>query len=141
MKPVLKKSMKCPLCGVAHLVHDTRDVFFLYKGRLTTIEKVTGDHCLACGEALMDSENAKHFMDSMASFRKEVDASYVDPAYITEVRLKLGLSMQEAAEVFGGGVRAFTEAEEGRARLSLAQVKLLKMLDRHPRLLAEIKDT
>lgn len=141
MKPVTKKSMKCPLCGAGHLVHDTRDVLHVYKGQSTMIPNVTGDHCLACGETLMDAENSGDFVASVTSFRMEVDASYVDPAYITEVRLKLGLSMQEAAEIFGGGVRAFIHVEEGRARLSLAQVKLLKMLDRHPGLLAEIKDT
>lgn len=141
MKPVAKKSMRCPVCGVGHLVHDTRNVLHVYKGQSTMIPNVTGDHCLACGETLMNSENSEHYMASVTSFRREVDASYVDPAYVTEVRLKLGLSLQEAAEVFGGGVRAFTHVEEGRARLSLAQVKLLKMLDRHPQLLTDIRES
>jgi HTH-type transcriptional regulator / antitoxin MqsA len=41
--------MKCPACGAAELVHDTRDMPYTYKGDSTTIEAVTGDFCPACG--------------------------------------------------------------------------------------------
>lgn len=29
--------MKCPCCGAAELVHDTRDMPYTYKGEFTTI--------------------------------------------------------------------------------------------------------
>ena len=44
-----------------------------------------------------------------------------------------------AAELFGGGVNAFSRYETGRTRPPLALVKLLGLLDRHPELLDEIK--
>jgi len=34
--------MKCPCCGVAALIHDTRDMSYTYKGETTTISTVTG---------------------------------------------------------------------------------------------------
>ncbi|WP_163360482.1 type II TA system antitoxin MqsA family protein, partial [Klebsiella aerogenes] len=65
--------------------------------------------------------------------------TYVDPAYIAAVRRKLNLDQREAAEIFGGGVNAFSRYETGKTKPSLALVKLLKLLDHHPDLLAEIK--
>ena len=44
-----------------------------------------------------------------------------------------------AAELFGGGVNAFSHYETGRTRPPLALVKLLRLLDRHPELLYEVK--
>jgi HTH-type transcriptional regulator / antitoxin MqsA len=55
------------------------------------------------------------------------------------VRKKLALHQREAAEIFGGGVNAFSRYENGKTKPPLALVKLLKVLDRHPDLLAEVK--
>ena len=33
--------MKCPVCGAAELIHDTRDLPYTYKGEATTIPAVT----------------------------------------------------------------------------------------------------
>jgi HTH-type transcriptional regulator/antitoxin MqsA len=41
--------MKCPCCGAAELVPDTRDMPYTYKGESTTVPAVTGDFCPACG--------------------------------------------------------------------------------------------
>jgi HTH-type transcriptional regulator/antitoxin MqsA len=48
-------------------------------------------------------------------------------------------NQREAAEIFGGGVNAFSRYENGRTRPPLALVKLLRVLDRHPDLLAEVR--
>jgi HTH-type transcriptional regulator/antitoxin MqsA len=55
------------------------------------------------------------------------------------VRKKLALDQREAAEIFGGGVNAFSRYETGKTKPPLALVKLLKVLDLHPELLDEIK--
>ena len=55
------------------------------------------------------------------------------------MRKKLALDQREAAEIFGGGVNAFSRYENGKTRPSLALVKLLKVLDRHPELLEEVR--
>ena len=51
--------MKCPLCGESELVHDTRDMNHTYKGESTVIPAVTGDFCLACGEAILAKDEAQ----------------------------------------------------------------------------------
>jgi HTH-type transcriptional regulator/antitoxin MqsA len=101
--------MKCPACGAAKLVHDTRDMPCTYKGETTTIPAVVGDHCPACGEAVLDAEASARVSATMLEFNKQVNATIVDPAFIVNVRKKLAL------------------------------VKLLRVLDRHPELLSEVR--
>ena len=52
---------------------------------------------------------------------------------------KLALGQREAAEIFGGGVNVFSRYENGKTKPPLSLVKLLKVLDRHPDLLNEVK--
>jgi HTH-type transcriptional regulator/antitoxin MqsA len=131
--------MKCPACGAAELVHDTRDMPYTYKGESTIIPDVTADFCPACGEAVMDTAAGIRHSATMLAFNKQVNASIVDPGFIATVRKKLALDQREAAEIFGGGVNAFSRYETGKTKPPLALVKLFKVLDRHPDLLAEIR--
>ena len=131
-------TMKCPICGAAELVRDTRDIPFTYKGE-TTILKTTGDFCPACGESIHDAKDSDRVMSEMRAFARQVNASIVDPEFIVKVRKKLALDQREAAEIFGGGVNAFSRYENGKTKPPLALVKLLKLLDRYPDLLEEIK--
>ena len=131
--------MKCPSCGAAELIHDTRDVPYVYKGEATVIPSVTGDFCPACDEIVLERGQGDRYGELVSAFQRQVNSAYVDPAYIAAVRRKLNLDQREAAEIFGGGVNAFSRYETGKTKPSLALVKLLKLLDHHPDLLTEIK--
>ena len=131
--------MKCPSCATAELVHDTRDMPYTYKGESTIIPAVTGDFCPACDESILDAEESRRTMNLMLEFNKQVNASIVDPDFIASVRKKLALDQREAAEIFGGGVNAFSRYENGKTKPPLALVKLFKLLDRHPDLLNEVR--
>ena len=131
--------MKCPSCGASKMVRATRDVAYVYKGESTRIPAVTGDFCSACGEILLDQEQGDRYSEWIGQFQRQVNAAYVDPSYIAKVRRKLDLDQREAAELFGGGVNAFSRYENGKTKPPLALVKLLKLLDRHPELLSEIR--
>ncbi len=131
--------MKCPVCGAAELIHDTRDSSYTYKGETTTIAAVTGDFCPACAESILDASESDRVMQEMREFSKQVNAAIVDPKFIIRVRKKLKIDQREAAEIFGGGVNAFSRYENGKTKPSLALVKLLKVLDRHPELLGEVR--
>ena len=131
--------MKCPTCGAAELIHDTRDLPYTYKGETTVIPGVKADFCPACDESITDITETERVMNEMQAFNKQVNAAIVDPAFIINVRKKLDLGQREAAEIFGGGVNAFSRYENGRTKPPLALVKLFKLLDRHPDLLDEVK--
>lgn len=131
--------MKCPVCGAAELIHDIRDLPYIYKGEATVIPAVTADFCPACDESITDMAETGRVMREMQAFNKQVNAAIVDPGFIVGVRKKLDLGQREAAEIFGGGINAFSRYETGRTKPPLALVKLLKMLDRHPDLLNEVR--
>ncbi len=132
-------NLKCPVCGAAELVHDTRDLPYTYKGETTTIAAVTADFCPACAESITYMVETERVMREMQAFNKQVNAAIVDPVFITSVRKKLNLDQREAAEIFGGGVNAFSRYENGKTKPPLALVKLFKLLDRHPDLLNEVR--
>lgn len=131
--------MKCPECGAAELIHDTRDLPYTYKGETTTIPAVTGEFFPACSEAILDAAESTRISHEMRAFSKQINAAIVDPSFISNVRKKRALDQREAAELFGGGVNAFSRYEAGKAKPPLALVKLLQVLDRHPDLLNEIR--
>jgi HTH-type transcriptional regulator/antitoxin MqsA len=131
--------MKCPVCGAAELIHDTRDIPYAYKGESTLIPAVTGEFCPACDEVVLNREHGDRYSELVGAFQRQVNAAFVDPNYITRVRRKLDLDQRQAAELFGGGVNAFSRYENGRTKPPLALVKLFKLLDRHPDLLDELR--
>jgi HTH-type transcriptional regulator/antitoxin MqsA len=131
--------MKCPVCGAVELIHDTRDIPYTYKGETTSIPAVTGDFCPACAESVLDATESDRVMQEMRAFSKQVNAAIVDPKFIATVRKKLMLDQREAAEIFGGGANAFSRYENGKTKPPLSLVKLLKVLDRHPDLLNEVR--
>ncbi len=51
---------------------------------------------------------------------------------------KFVMGQRETAEIFGGGVNAFSRYENGKTKPPLALVKLFKLLDRHPDLMNEV---
>jgi HTH-type transcriptional regulator/antitoxin MqsA len=131
--------MKCPACGGAELLRDTRDVPYVYKGESTEIPALTGDFCPACAEVVLDASESDRYGAAVKAFIKQVNAAIVDPGFVAGVRKKLALDQREAAEIFGGGVNAFSRYETGKTKPPLALVKLLKVLDRHPELLDELR--
>ena len=131
--------MKCPHCAAARVVPDTRDMPYTYKGESTTLPAVKGEFCPACDEAVLDAHESARVSALTLAFNKQVNAAIVDPSLIASMRKKLPLDQREAAEIFGGGVNAFSRYENGKTRLPLAVVKLLKVLDRHPDLMSEVR--
>lgn len=75
----------------------------------------------------------------MGLFQRQVNAAYVDPAYVVNVRQKLDLNQCQAPEIFGEAVNAFLRCENGKTKPPLALVKLLRLLERLPELPNEIR--
>ena len=131
--------MKCPVCGAAELIHDTRNLPCTYKGETHVVAAVTGDFCPACAESILDAGETNRVMREMDAFSQQVNEAIVDPAVIVTVRKKLNLDQRQAAEIFGGGINAFSRYENGKTKPPVALIKLLRLLDRHPNLIDEIR--
>jgi len=100
---------------------------------------VIEDYCPVCAESIHEGAETERVMREMGAFQRQVIAAFVPPSFFTDIRKKLDLDQREAAEIFGGGVNAFSRYETGKSKPPSALVKLLKVLDRHPELLAEIR--
>lgn len=131
--------MQCPVCGAAKLRRATRDLPYVYKGQTTSVPKVTGDFCKACGEVILDREQGDRYSAWIGRFQRQVNSSFVDPEDIARIRKKLDLDQRQAAEIFGGGVNAFSRYETGKTKPPLALVKLFRVLDKHPELLEVVR--
>lgn len=64
--------MKCPCCGAAELIHDTRDMPYVYKGETTTIQAVTGDFCPACAEVILNREHGDRYSEAVGLFQRQL---------------------------------------------------------------------
>ncbi|WP_336605467.1 type II toxin-antitoxin system MqsA family antitoxin [Stutzerimonas stutzeri] len=71
-------NMKCPVCGVAELIHNTHDLPYTYKGATTVITAVTGEFCPACAESNLDAVESDRVMCEMRAFSKQVNAAIAD---------------------------------------------------------------
>lgn len=64
--------MKCPVCGVAELIHDTRDITYTYNNETVIIPNVTGDYCHACDESITNSQESERIMNTMNEFKQYI---------------------------------------------------------------------
>ncbi|MET3109092.1 DNA-binding transcriptional regulator YiaG [Oxalobacteraceae bacterium GrIS 1.18] len=76
---------------------------------------------------------------SWAGSNQHVDVNDDKAAYCAYVRNKLHLNRQEASLTFGLGKSAFGSIELGQREPSLTLLMLLSILDKHPKLLDELK--
>lgn len=67
--------MKCPVCGAAELVNDTRDVPYTYKGESTLIPAVSGMYCPSCPEIVLAMDEADRYGDAAGAFHQQVNAN------------------------------------------------------------------
>lgn len=131
----------CAACGVSNsLVLEVRDMPFEYRGQSTVICAVHGKFCTVCGEGFADPAHPADWLrmgDEMHAFTRQVDAAMA--VEMRDIRKKLGLKQAEAGKLFGGGVSAFSEYERGKTQPHKSTVLLLKLLDKHPELLDEVR--
>ena len=133
--------MQCSKCGAINLVRDIRDMPYTHKGETTVIPDVEGDYCLSCREAVLDEAQGERVSAAMVKFNRVVNAAIADPSFILSVRVKLKLDQRQVSEIFVGETNAFSRYERGQAKPPLALVKLLRLLDRCPELLDEVRQT
>ena len=72
--------MRCPICGGAELVHDTRDLPHSYKGKTTVLLAITAEFCPSCNESILDFKEADRVGKLMERFRDEVKSESISIA-------------------------------------------------------------
>ena len=129
--------MKCPLCNKGVLVSEVHEEQCDYLGKSTSIF-MPGKYCTSCREGIFSADETEYYLTNVKAFRAQVDAEPLPATEIRKVRKRLKLTQKKAGEIFGGGIRAFSQYERGITRPGKSADTLLRLLDRHPELLDEI---
>ena len=120
------------------LVNQTRDVTITIDKLSTLVPAVQGWHCPVCGEIeFTDPASSARYSAALATLRQVADKQRADS--VRSIRKKLGLRQAEAGRLFGGGVSAFSDYERGKTQPHKSTVLLLKILNKHPELLDEVR--
>lgn len=130
--------MKCPACGHPEMVAKTQDETLSYGNQSLTLHAMRGEFCTSCGEGIWDAESYRRYTEAQAALLRAVKGDV--SADIRRIRKNLKLTQTELSEVFGVGKVAFSRYERGETRPPAPLVKLLKLIERHPELMIEMRD-
>lgn len=133
---VLPDTMVSPETGEI-LSRDVRPFVVTYKGRTRTVDlpgyyPADGDDGVHVGDDMEASDAA------LRALKEEVEG-IPSPATIRRVRKKLKLSQREAGGILKVGESAFDKYERGLVEPSGPTSQLLRLLDRHPELVEELR--
>ena len=131
--------MKCPACGDSEMVTKIQDETLSYGGQSLTLHSMKGNFCPACGDGIWDEESYLRYTEAQSAIIRAVKGDV--SADIRRIRKNLKLTQTELSEVVGIGKVAFSRYERGETRPPNPLVKLLKLVERHPDLLAEMSPT
>lgn len=130
--------MKCPICGHAKMELKTVNETLAFGGQSLTLHGMQGTFCQDCGEGIWDEISYRRYTEAQATLIRSVKGD--TSAEIRRIRKKLKLTQAELAEAFGIGKVAFSRYERGETRPPAPIVKLLKLIERHPELLTEMRE-
>lgn len=129
-------SKVCPECG-GEMNREVRLVPYIYKNQTIQVEQ-PGEWC-ACGEAVLTHADVKATEKDLHDFRAHVDG-LLTSVEVRQIRKKLKLTQKDAGDLFGGGPNAFSRYERGETTQMKAVDLLLRVFNRHPALLNEVKE-
>ncbi len=121
----MKGNHLCPICGEGALSSSItlRDVE--YKGHAGHVHELSSV-CNLCGVEQASPEQLRNNKRAMTAFKKETDG-LLTGREVRRIRERLGLTQQQAAEIFGGGPIAFAKYEADDVSQSEAMDKLIRL--------------
>lgn len=133
----MTKKEHCPFCGEKSYHHQVKPFTLRYKNHSITV-KQPGYWCDKCDEGVIGGDDRKATQRELQAFRSKIDG-LLTPDDIKNIRIKLHIKQNEAGELFGGGVNAFSRYERGVTPIPRSTSQLLIILNKHPDLVAELK--
>jgi len=125
------EAQKCPICGAGKMKKKIGTETFEYKGANLTIPNYITYVCAECGESIVDNASLKESGKKLKDFQREVDGLLTGPQ-IKAVRVKLGLTQEQLADIVGGGLKSLARYESGQVCQSKGMDNLLRILDAYP---------
>ncbi len=128
---------QCPLCHATATQARTSLENYQYKGQTLALQ-TDYSVCTACGEEFLFPAQIQTNDARIREARKQMDGLLTSDE-VRQTRLKLDLTQEEAAKVFGGGVNAFSKYERGEVTQSAAMDKLIRLAAESPSVLQRLK--
>lgn len=119
------------------MVRQFRPLTLSYKGHSYTVD-MPGWYDPDSDEAVHTGEDMKISDEILKSLKIQAD-HLLSPTEIHRIRKKLGLTQREAGLILGGGPNAYQKYESGEILISKSGASLLRLLDKHPQQLEELK--
>lgn len=116
---------QCPVCITGELALFQEPDEIQYKGQTLPVE-VEYAVCQQCGEEMILPDQIKRNDCCARDVWRKADG-LLTGVEIVGLRKKLGLTQQEAANVFGGGANAFSKYERGEVMQSEGMDKLMRL--------------
>ena len=138
----MKEPELCYICGAPGALHyfEGRSETIRVKGMERQVDNLSGWECHVCGDGFWDPDTDSADRFGEAGDELVVAVRQMIGAEIKRIRRKLHLTQKEAVELLsGGGHNAFSRYERGELLAPKTLVVLMRLLDRHPHLLADAK--
>jgi HTH-type transcriptional regulator / antitoxin MqsA len=119
------------------LTRSVRPFVVAYRGEITTVD-LPGYYPTGDGDGVHVGKDMA-VVDVALRAMKEKLEGLPSPATIKRVRSKLKLSQREAGALFKVGENAFDKYERGLIEPSGPTIQLMKVLDRHPELVKDLR--
>ena len=127
----------CPICGQQTL-EDQSGTFVMavpsgIPGGDIRITDANWQSCSSCAEQIIPDDLGKAF--EQLRYQR---SGLLSPQQIRQVRARTGLSAVEMAQIIGAGDKSYTRWENGRSVQNKATDTLIRLIDQHPELFADI---
>jgi len=130
---------ECPICGASRSVALHRGRFEATYNRLPiTLENVESFFCSSCGEKFFNKGQDREVSQRVLDAARE-KLGGLNPERVTAIRKQLGLSQEELEALLDLGPKVVTRWETGRVVPGKTTDILLRLLERKPELLDELR--
>lgn len=136
------KTQQCISCGAHDAMQhfEGRTFTINTRGMIRDIPDIAGWECQVCKEIEFDQDDDSAERYSAASDQLLTDARTIIAAEMKRIRRKLHLTQKEAVRILiGRGHNAFSRYERAETFPPEPLLTLMRLLDKHPHLLAEIE--
>lgn len=129
----------CPQCEKGHLTASVYADDFQHAGSPLRVEGLECYICDHCGADPVFADQIRRNHRRIADAKRCADKMLTGDD-IRSLRDQLGLTQQDAAQLFGGGTNAFSKYERGDVIQSDAMDRLLKLTRLYPFLVSVLRD-
>jgi HTH-type transcriptional regulator/antitoxin MqsA len=127
----MNAQLHCPECDQPSLAPSVWAADFRHEDTQVHVDGLECHVCAQCGADPVFPDQIRRNERRIADAKRRSDGRMTGDE-VRAVRERFGLSQQEASELFGGGVNAFSKYERGAVLQSVAMDRLLKVAAFYP---------